>query len=355
MLTTSWTDYNESDPGITLLEMLVWIVEKLAYQADVIPIDGYRSMLRWVLGLAHSGDNDKGIEYLQTASQYDLPFVQLRSVLAQIEAGAALDVNALRQAVLGFRMRQYLALTLEDVQQVALETNAQINALGTNALLVKQAYTSAIGGVTQLFVLSNLVWLFKPSTVGNANLALGKRAIYYAGDATAWDQNNPPQTISQAQEGKLISALLTSVRTHLAPRTLLGNQIAVRRVELTPVSIHCTASCLPREDADRLAQAVMTCLLNYLQPNAIAPYPAWNYGDAPDEDALLSRVSTITGIESVSELKVVLNEALMLGNAWLGCNTWLGIDSSIGGVAQVFRGLPQPRYIEVTVTEVGAV
>src|SRR5699024_2381862 len=33
---SDWTDYNPSDPGITMLEMLAWLTEMLVYRTDRI-------------------------------------------------------------------------------------------------------------------------------------------------------------------------------------------------------------------------------------------------------------------------------------------------------------------------------
>jgi predicted phage baseplate assembly protein len=40
-----WTDYNVSDPGITLLELFAWMIEKLSYQLNQVPEKNYIKFL----------------------------------------------------------------------------------------------------------------------------------------------------------------------------------------------------------------------------------------------------------------------------------------------------------------------
>jgi hypothetical protein len=41
-----WTDYNPSDPGITLIELFAWLAEMLIYRADQVPESHVRAFLR---------------------------------------------------------------------------------------------------------------------------------------------------------------------------------------------------------------------------------------------------------------------------------------------------------------------
>jgi hypothetical protein len=50
----TWTDYNPSDPGITLLELLAWLAEMVLYRLNRIPDRSYLSFLE-LLGVEPSG------------------------------------------------------------------------------------------------------------------------------------------------------------------------------------------------------------------------------------------------------------------------------------------------------------
>jgi hypothetical protein len=47
-LSPSWTDYNASDPGITLVELFAWLSEQNLYRADRVPAEMVRAFLRLV-------------------------------------------------------------------------------------------------------------------------------------------------------------------------------------------------------------------------------------------------------------------------------------------------------------------
>lgn len=47
-LAPTWTDHNAHDPGITLMELLAWLVEQDSYRLDRIPDAQYRAFLRLV-------------------------------------------------------------------------------------------------------------------------------------------------------------------------------------------------------------------------------------------------------------------------------------------------------------------
>jgi len=46
--TSDWTDFNESDPGITLLELFAWLTEGILYQMNRVPERSYLKFLQLV-------------------------------------------------------------------------------------------------------------------------------------------------------------------------------------------------------------------------------------------------------------------------------------------------------------------
>ncbi len=45
-----WTNYNPSDPGITILEFFAWVVEMTIFRIDQVPEENYRKYLK-LLGI----------------------------------------------------------------------------------------------------------------------------------------------------------------------------------------------------------------------------------------------------------------------------------------------------------------
>jgi hypothetical protein len=50
--TRVWTDFNDSDPGITILQLLCYVEETLLYRLDRIPPELQLSFVRLVAGAA---------------------------------------------------------------------------------------------------------------------------------------------------------------------------------------------------------------------------------------------------------------------------------------------------------------
>lgn len=58
-LAPEWTDHNESDPGITLIELFAWLTEQLLYRVDRIPAANEEVFLRLLNGPDWSSTGDR--------------------------------------------------------------------------------------------------------------------------------------------------------------------------------------------------------------------------------------------------------------------------------------------------------
>ena len=54
-----WTNFNPSDPGITLLELFVWLCEQMLYRVNRIPLENFAAFLK-LLGVEQQ--NDESLE-----------------------------------------------------------------------------------------------------------------------------------------------------------------------------------------------------------------------------------------------------------------------------------------------------
>ncbi|MBN8592390.1 MAG: hypothetical protein J0M33_11545 [Anaerolineae bacterium] len=96
-----WTNFNESDPGVTLVEMFAWLTEMLLYRLDQIPPGNYVPILKLI-------DPTGSIPAeLQSPSRHDPKRVQ-----------DVLD-STLSQAILKLRTR-YRAITTDDYEWLLL-------------------------------------------------------------------------------------------------------------------------------------------------------------------------------------------------------------------------------------------
>lgn len=340
--TGRWTDFNASDPGITLLQLLSWLGETLGYQANAIPIEAYRNILRWVLGLPVSS---APWPYAQAAKkQYDSAFLDLQALLAQMERGARPSVDDLQAAVLSYLQVPYLAVTLLDVEVLALQTNAMIDAQQAQKPVtppparVGRADAVVAGDATTVFILPDAVWTYVRPVPGNFASAQGP-----------WQATLLLQPQADPAARTALASLLKAVETYITPRILLGTTVRVAPARLTDINIvariRCSAGVLPEIVLD----AVLTALANYFQPTTGGgQQTGWRYGQVPDPQEVLHLIVGIPGIVAVEAFNLNYVPTMRLADM-----ARLGVDSLLaslppGPPALIYEGLPRLRCLSLT-------
>lgn len=335
--TALWTDFNESDPGITLLQLLCWIGESLLYQANAIPIQTQQNFLREVLGLAYASNVTP---YSQAAeANYDFAFERLRAVLADMDANVPLTRAALQHAVLNYQATPYLALSCSDVEALARETNLMIAAQSKAGpstpppWLVKRADVRVSDEATSVYILSDTKWAYQLPPCSNPDARGGLRRVLML----------QPPTGSAAQDAAAAqNQLLQSVHTYLAPRVMLGNRVNVWPAQLTAINLRVAVSCPPNVALSVVLDALLATLFAYFKPDA-----DWSYDQPPVLDNLRLQIENVPGVAALDYID--LNYA---PTAFMPGYTELGINFLIAGLppgppANVYRGLPQLRCLDL--------
>lgn len=68
-LSPEWTNHNPSDPGITLVELLAWLVEMLVWRTNQVPDASVRAFLKLLNGPAWTGGGDLDQEVRATVAR----------------------------------------------------------------------------------------------------------------------------------------------------------------------------------------------------------------------------------------------------------------------------------------------
>jgi len=348
--TTLWTDYNDTDPGITLVQLLGWLDESLLYQANRIPTLTDENFLRWVLGLAFS-TNDT--DYSRAATtDYDYDFQALRGTLATIEQGRAATKASLQRDVLLYLQRPYLALTLPNVELLAQQTNLMIEAQYEQQqdaeknhlspppapLYVQRAYAQARDEAIVAYVLSNAQWQYQYPRYPNAEY-----------DNSA-DTTRRVLLLQPVDNSALEQTLLKQVGVYLQPRVLAGNAVRVEAAELTEIDLKMTIRCTRSTAVAATLDALFTLLYSYLLPTGGPGGTGWAYGDAPSADELKHLVLGVPGVDALDAFDYTFYPTIVLAEmAELGANTLLAALPG-GNTAMLYGGLPQLRCLDVTAT-----
>lgn len=348
--TKQWTDYNDSDPGITLLQLLAWVDESLLYQANAVPLPTDQNFLRWVLGLAFSTNETP---YSQAAlSNNDFDFLALQGVLAKMEQGAALNRQSLQKAVLEYVNNPYLALTLSNVETLVMQTNRVIaaqqarkaaTATGATAntvppLMVQRAYAQTSGQSSTAYVLSDAKWKYQyppypnQQEYRNSSNALRKVLMIQPTDHRSGEQS-----------------LLSQVQTYLQPRILAGNQVLVRPAQLTDINLRLSIRCAAHTRLDVTAGLLFARLFQYFLPcHGGAAGQGWQYGQQPEADDVRQLIFSIPGVEALEMFDFQFIPTMELNvMAQLGVNTQIA-DLPPGSPAMFYRGLPRLRCLDIT-------
>jgi len=348
--TTLWTDYNDTDPGITLVQLLGWLDESLLYQANRIPTLTDENFLRWVLGLAFS-TNDT--DYSRAATtDYDYDFQALRGTLATIEQGRAATKASLQRDVLLYLQRPYLALTLPNVELLAQQTNLMIEAQYEQQqdaeknhlspppapLYVQRAYAQARDEAIVAYVLSNAQWQYQYPRYPNA-------------EYDNWaDTTRRVLLLQPVDNSALEQTLLKQVGVYLQPRVLAGNAVRVEAAELTEIDLKMTIRCTRSTAVAATLDALFTLLYSYLLPTGGPGGTGWAYGHAPSADELKHLVLGVPGVDALDAFDYTFYPTIVLAEmAELGANTLLAALPG-GNTAMLYGGLPQLRCLDVTAT-----
>jgi len=267
---SKWTDYNESDPGITLLEMLSFVTETLAYRANRIPPETYRTFLYMLAG-AYGDRIDELLDdpvLARLDPQYHAFLEYLRQVADEPEPNPG---QMTRKAAI-FMDAPYLAVTAEDFEKLALEAN-QIIPDGVPP--VESARAIARDDTVTLFI----------------NEAQQGTRAHLTRDAGR-------QVWKRTQGRRHSQETGHYVRLYLEPRLLLGTALRIVAPEPYILNLRIRMALAPDIDFERLGQALSRRLYDILDRG---PYNRGWPLEEPPPHALLERlVRSVQGVRSVT-------------------------------------------------------
>lgn len=300
-----WTDHNPSDPGITLLQMLVWLREGTAYTANAIPRETYRNMLRWVAGLSSAltlpqlDGYDTAFPYAKYAdtNAQDPSYASLKQTLFQMELDPTIGYAPLQSAVTAFRRAPFLAVTSADLKALVMELSGFIDAQkDAHALHVARLCLQQRGDVTALLLVNDSPYAYLPPE----STAIGTSGILLT---SSLDKTKAP-----GDEAKLVDR----VREYLAARMLLGAAMAIENAQVVYLQVQCEVHCFAREPAGEVAAAVLTALEQGLQPVRQDGGSDWSYGTPIDAAMVLPIIAAVPGVDRVAKLAIAFADPFMV-------------------------------------------
>jgi len=242
-----WTNYNASDPGITLIELLAWVTEATLYHLNRVPEATSLEFAKLLLG--HVEEEEWRKQPLEKRID--------RIYHSYLEAGKEQEVKKQLEAIVGYAVRTfsepYRAVTEED--------------------FAREAKRAGNGNVSRVRVLSD---------GGDGQVIV----VLVPGEA-----REPGQP------------LLVQVKKHLDARRLVGTRVFVRGPLYTPVKLDIKAALKANTRSDAVEQELRDRVNNYFHPiSGGRDGNGWPFGRSVSVFELFHLIEDVNAIEYVESI-----------------------------------------------------
>lgn len=127
--TLEWTDFNNSDPGITMIQLFSWLTEMMLYQMSRVPKRNYIKFLQMLNMELRPADPAQAHVTFTPAADVMEPFVRQRTqILAEGTDGDALifdleeGIGLIRQPLIHVQVYDGMNFTVVTTANIATET-----------------------------------------------------------------------------------------------------------------------------------------------------------------------------------------------------------------------------------------
>ena len=326
---SNWTDYNDSDPGITILQLLSWLGDATLYRIDRVPRELYLNFARLILGAAYS-EVEELIDELEEHVLVDfrgtpvifaddpIPFDPARLALAKFvqraEQDASITSQMMRTACLSYLKSPYRAITPDDFEQILVQMTADV-AFSTDP--GTQKVMRVVCQVVEQLLRVIIVGASYPPTTQTV-----VKATVSDGKVTA------PANISVTLQGE-DAAFIDSQNTEvveaavelLTPRVPLGTPVQVMSVGTLPVAITGRLAVLPSAVATTVLSNVAAAIQAWMDPLTGGPEgTGWPVGRKFLTHDLVKPLSQVAGIDHSQPLQISVTDfqSTVLGESQLG-------------------------------------
>lgn len=226
-----WTNFNPSDPGITILELLSWVSEMTLYRINRMPEESYVNFLRLAAGTS-GAEVETVLKELESDPNSDKYRIRLLQFLVDIEKGNGKSVSDIKAEALQYLNSPYRAVTSNDFQRLSIEATEDAGDAKVRRAIVSEHPEE---GKVEIIIVSD------------------RRDRY----------------------GELIK----KVADYLHPRRLVGTRIEVMEPEYTEVRIKAGIICQVHANPEAVRKNVEDRIRKHLDPlTGGAGGEGWVYG-----------------------------------------------------------------------------
>lgn len=357
----NWTNFNPSDPGITIIELICFVADTLLYRTNRIPEASWVNFLRLVAGatrkeIAERLSDLKGyyntVEYRVTSAgadttyllYLDQPFIDYLLYLQGIENGDAQTVLEMQHAVLTFLRLPYRAIVSDDFNQLAIGMTSGEKEL-------KLDYGSKTGTIPSWAQVSR-TWIDSSENRIQVVLISGRQFAYYLESSISSSIMSVYRRLKDddLSDGTQSERMVEAYRAFMASRLIAGTYFDARSPEWTPVYLEVELSVEQFVAPASVVAAVEQKIVLFLDPvQGGWDGTGWTYNDPVTPELIETLVNTVDGVSGVNAVRV--NEAMQLNQrVVVGLTSLLGVYPSDEATGSYFRGLPRLEQLIITLS-----
>ncbi len=261
-----WTNFNPSDPGITILEILAWIFDAHLYTINQIPDESYINFVRLIAGVKEE-EAGSLLEKLRSDPNSDRYHIEFLEFLRKIEYDKkadtqVIDYHELKAASLRFLNSTYRAVTEDNFAALAIEATLY----RTEGPVVKRAIVHGYpDGKVEIIIISD--------------------------------------------SHKNYNKLKKIVQDYLEPRRLICTRIVVMEPAYSSLKIEIDAACRPGSEAakEKIKRDIEKNIVEFLDPvNGGEDKKGWPYGRPVSIYELFHIIEEIGGVDH--SVRIVLDD-----------------------------------------------
>ncbi len=265
----NWTNYNPSDPGIMILEILAWIFDATLYRIDRLPEETYLNFLRLVAG-AEGEEVAMLLDKLNNNPNSDRYHIDLLEFLQKIEdknEEGKTSTTDMKAAVLKFMQSNYRAITKENFEALAIEAT---NNRGNDKPKVKKAIVNGnLDGNVEIIIISD-------------------RLDHYG-------------------------ELKETVKKYIEPRKLICTKIIVKEPVYSHLNIYIEVVLLPNILTDLTSKKIRDNIIGFLDPlKGGDEKKGWIYGRAVSIFELFHIIEETEGVDHAESVIMDENPSLKI-------------------------------------------
>ncbi|BBM87983.1 hypothetical protein [Candidatus Uabimicrobium amorphum] len=284
---SEWTNYNASDPGITVIELLSWLGEHLLYRVNHIPEKAYLNFLRLVAGATGNQIDD-----VLSQKDLDLEYRELLEFLRELEDYFVFSITEDVEEIVEYLSKADLSETIRkafaaESIEISPYAEAQINSDDEwiikdkdqyliryeNLMLdvFKQGKKVDLGQIRQAIsrfansryraVTKEDFELLAIKSTENRSLSKVRRAI-----VNERKDLGKIEVIVIADEENSYKELLPVVDKYLSERKLLGTWLEVKKADYTSINIVAKIMIPFHVPENAVVKNVKKKILDYVDP-----------------------------------------------------------------------------------------